>query len=170
MRVDNGNNNNNKNTINNNNNNNNTSINTNTSTNTNNTKNTKSKAKSKAKKDLPKLRGRQLRRHEQRTRSLSPSRGGVPVVQNLKIIPDDEVSFALEMGKDSIGTIIIENTSNKSTYAFRVKTNAPVSLPILYIHIPIPNRLIFYTFHFSTILTYYCNIHYYYYYYYRIDI
>ena len=92
------------------------------------------------------------------------------LVQNLKIIPDDEVSFALEMGKDSIGTIIIENTSNKSTYAFRVKTNAPVSLPILYIHIPISNRLIFYTFHFSTILTYYCNIHYYYYYYYRIDI
>ena len=40
-----------------------------------------------------------------------------------------------------------ENISNKSTYAFRVKTNAPVSLPILYIHIPISNRLIFYTFH-----------------------
>ena len=95
-------------------------------------KTTKPKTKGKAKKDLPKLRGRQLRRHEQRTRSLSPSRGGVPVVQNLKIIPDDEVSFALEMDKDSIGTIIIENTSNKATYAFRVKTNAPVSTGLYY--------------------------------------
>ena len=88
-------------------------------------KKSSSKSKKKGFKDLPKLRGRQLRRHEQRTRSLSPSRGGVPIVQNIKIIPDDEVSFALEMNKDSVGTIIIENTSNKSTYAFRVKTNAP---------------------------------------------
>ncbi len=74
---------------------------------------------------LPKLRGRQLKRHQRRATSLSPSRGGAPLVQSLKVFPENEVSFPLEEGYDAVGTILIENTSLKSMYAFRVKTNAP---------------------------------------------
>ena len=77
---------------------------------------------------LPKLqRGKQAKRRKRRKghASLSPSRGGAPAVQALKFFPEDEISFPLEAGFDSVGTILIENTSQKQTYAYRVKTNAP---------------------------------------------